>query len=310
MSKKLLSHDLFGTGSKNAAVWLHGILGHKKNLRTISQKLLANHPTLLDSSMTIEHRGHGNNLSSSFQSPHTVQACAQDLSNLITDLDIKPQVMIAHSFGGKVILEYLKLILESNDNIDNINKNINLPENIWILDSLPGPYNDSGNEASVSNVLEILQKLPRKFESRKWMISQLTERYQIPQPIALWLGTSVIPSIESPGQYTWMFDLDIVLELFNDFLYLDLFPWLEYYAYISQNNNNDNDIKLPRIHYLRASLSDQWTPDVITRLEKLNSLKLIDNKQSRVTLQTLKGAGHWLHTSHPKEVLNFISKAI
>ena len=51
MSSKVLSHDLFGKGSR-AAIWLHGILGHKRNLRQISKRLLRHNNEIMDCSIT------------------------------------------------------------------------------------------------------------------------------------------------------------------------------------------------------------------------------------------------------------------
>ena len=329
MSSKVLSHDLFGKKGKRAAVWMHGILGHKRNLRQISQRLLKHNNEIIDCSITAEHRGHGFSHGPHFKTPHTVRSCANDLSHLITSLDVKPVVLVAHSFGGKVSIEYLKNQLEKtkannnndnnnnnnndNDN-DNDNNNIlnNLPKHIWILDSLPGPYNDSGGEESVINVMKILRKLPSVFESRKWMMKTLVHDYQIPEGIAMWLCTSVVSTEDKKGS-KFMFDIELIHDLFEDFLHYDLFPWLEEYAEngnelykIDTNSADSSNSNLPTIHFLRAGKSPQWTPQVYDRL---NSLTYAVGG-GQITLNTIKDAGHWLHTSHPTEVVQYIDRSL
>ena len=313
MSSKVLSHDLFGKGSR-AAIWLHGILGHKRNLRQISKRLLRHNNEIIDCSITAEHRGHGFSNGPNFMAPHTVQACANDLSHLITSLDVKPVVLIAHSFGGKVSIEYLKNQLENaKENNNNNNNRIlnNLPKHIWILDSLPGPYNDSGGEESVINVMKILKELPPRFESREWMKNILVQKYQIPQDIAVWLCTSVVPCKDKKG-CEFMFDIEIVHDLFEHFLHYDLFPWLEEYAekgnelYDINNVGNDGNSNLPTIHFLRAGKSPQWTPEVYDRLTSLTYAV----GGGKITLDTIEEAGHWLHTSHPTQVVQYIDRSL
>ena len=44
--------------------------------------------------------GHGS--SPSFSSPHTLETCAEDVARTLEFLNVEPQVMVGHSYGGKV----------------------------------------------------------------------------------------------------------------------------------------------------------------------------------------------------------------
>lgn len=123
VSKRLLqsplSYDLLNqlTGPKKKSVmFLHGILGSKRNWKTPANVFRKLHPAF--ESITVDLRGHGeSNTSHDHWENNTVENCSHDLSKLIEDeLDMKhksPNIIIAHSFGGKVAMKYLeKSLLE------------------------------------------------------------------------------------------------------------------------------------------------------------------------------------------------------
>lgn len=86
-------------GGGKTCVVLHGMLGNKKNLRRISNIVVDNFPEYR--LMLVTLRAHGN--SERGLPPHTVQACSHDVACLLDDEKIgTPDVVIGHSFGGKV----------------------------------------------------------------------------------------------------------------------------------------------------------------------------------------------------------------
>lgn len=113
----------------------HGILGSKKNWKTVAKNFIESNPSF--SATTIDHRGHGESIGDKTK-PNTVRSCAEDLCELYKSEDYElnigitpPTILSAHSFGGKVALEYLNICKEHNNPI---------PKYTWILDSLPGRY--------------------------------------------------------------------------------------------------------------------------------------------------------------------------
>lgn len=95
--------------------------------------------------------GHGD--SPSFTPPHDLKACANDIlcvrvvqrapllrsmllthlsamtSGLASHLNVEPEAVFGHSFGGKVALKYLQECQQQSRT---------LPSQVWVLDSLPG----------------------------------------------------------------------------------------------------------------------------------------------------------------------------
>ena len=85
-------------------------------------------------SVAIDHRGHGASHNPSFTGPHNMPSYATDLLNLFSNAQnmIRPNLMISHSFGGKVALKYIELISQKNQFYEF------LPQDCWILDTIPG----------------------------------------------------------------------------------------------------------------------------------------------------------------------------
>ena len=122
---------------QKSLIFLHGILGSKRNWRTPANVFRKLHPDF--KCFAVDLRGHGDSHTTDDSNhkweENTVHNSAQDLHDLIQDThigDVKvPTILCAHSFGGKVALKYLeRLYLSGHD----------LPNHTWIIDSLPGPY--------------------------------------------------------------------------------------------------------------------------------------------------------------------------
>ena len=83
-------------------VWvLHGIMGSRQNWSRFARHLSLASPEL--SITTIDLRCHGE--TPHFTGEHTIDACVRDLASLADEIGY-PQVVIGHSFGGKVALSY------------------------------------------------------------------------------------------------------------------------------------------------------------------------------------------------------------
>ena len=83
------------------ALLLHGILGSRKNWSTIGRRLAQAHPDW--SFIAVDLRGHGD--SHDVEPFHTVDACARDVIDLVMELELDVEMVIGHSFGGKIALE-------------------------------------------------------------------------------------------------------------------------------------------------------------------------------------------------------------
>lgn len=93
---------------KRDALFMHGILGSKRNWRTPAKLLTQLSPELRVT--TMDHRGHG--MSHDMPGENTLEAAAADVRGIMQgDQNMtaqKLQLLAGHSFGGKVALIYLQ----------------------------------------------------------------------------------------------------------------------------------------------------------------------------------------------------------
>ncbi|GLE05490.1 hypothetical protein PINS_up014513 [Pythium insidiosum] len=232
LAYRVYENGASGVEPTKTAFVLHGILGNKLNWRTFSQKLAAARPEWRF--VTIDHRGHGD--SPPLTPPHTIDACADDLLRLADELQVEPDAVMGHSFGGKV----------------------------WVLDSLPGSVaNDYAYRkvtASIERVLPVLKSIPLPIHSKKQLITDLTNK-GISLGEAQWLTTNLKMISTNPETYTWKMSVPVIEELFQSFLANDLWPVVE-------TTPEDTDI-----HFVQADRSRMWTPAVIERLNTLRHVK-------------------------------------
>ena len=178
---------------------------------------------------------------------------------------------MAHSFSGKVAIQYLQELKKLN--IDNTTTNNThtlvqpiYPKHVWILDSIPHKYKRGlhMSPSSVFTIFDILTHLPRTFESKEYIVHELT-KHNIENSVIQWLCTNItrlptppttptsvshtITSTPTPatpptttnttptstttavptstGTYTWSFNLDITKEMFFNFCETDMWHCLE-----------------------------------------------------------------------------------
>lgn len=89
-------------GEGNPVVLLHGLFGNSDNWVTFARQLSEHIPV---SVYTLDLRNHG-------RSPHhpsfSMEALVDDLNDFLVQNDIESPILMGHSLGGKVILNYLK----------------------------------------------------------------------------------------------------------------------------------------------------------------------------------------------------------
>ena len=253
------SYDISGDpDAPNLAFVLHGILGSRRNWSSFTRRLVAAAPGWRFA--RIDHRGHGD--SSGAPGPHTVSACADDLARLTTVIG-QPTVMIGHSFGGKVALDYAQ-------------RHRGPLEHVWALDSAVGITGDPITQ-HVTQVIETARAMPLPAPDREavidWFVAHGNSR-----TLARWMTTNLRRGSDG---YIWRFELDTIELLLADYWRVDLWPFLE---------------ALPpglTAHILRAERSERWTPEVIARLEALPN----------VTAPLLADSGHWVQMDAPDGLL-------
>lgn len=252
-------------------LFLHGLLGSGKNLRTFAKRLIKVHPHL--SVLLLDARGHGLSPGSTLEPPHTISNCAVDVIKTVQQLNLvgknSPIGVVGHSFGGRIALEYLHQTRLDAEGI------VSPPKTTWLLDTVPG-----NAHSSVSEVFRSISSIPIPIKSRKDLIHDLTNHHGVSPEIATWMTTNLVPS--TGGGYKFLFDLEVGNQILEDFQTQDFYSLLED---IEDANCNTKDTI--RVDLVRGGKNKAWTKEIIAKFSNF--------KQDFFSMHVLPNAGHWVH---------------
>jgi len=320
------------------AIFMHGILGSKRNWRTPAKLLTQISPELRV--LALDHRGHGR--SHGLSGENTLLAAAADVRSIVHSESITPQklqLLVGHSFGGKVALIYLQQLYN-----DSTAGGAVLPRDTWILDCLPGVFdgtsaisegNDDGygdpdapdeerratgavNRESVGGIFHILSTLPEYFGDPKEIQRTLIEM-GVTLPVAQWLTSECRTNPNSDtvtrnnpsaaGNYQLGFDLHVATELFADFCITDLWGFLEAFDGRGRAYGGED----ARIHFVRAGKNPLWKlGTTLSRFERLmgdhpdGAGAGAGMGKGSVRLHTMPAVGHWLHVEDARGLMHLI----
>jgi pimeloyl-ACP methyl ester carboxylesterase len=266
-------------GEVHTAFVVHGLLGQARNWRTFAKRLAqkvsdAGGPAWRF--VLVDLRHHGGSAAHHRHQPSTLDAAAVDLQALAGVVG-QPRVVIGHSLGGKVALTYGALSRAE-------------PLTVWALDSSPGEV--VGDPHGVAVILDAVAALPPVLDSR----SQAAEMLQgkVPDSIKAWLVSSLVPmdgsqdGVAAQGPLRFVFDLPGARQLYDD--YRARCAW-----HLFETPPADVEV-----HMVRAAKSKSWDmPSSKARLAALTP-------HAAARLHTVHGAGHWLHVTHPEEVMQVL----
>lgn len=242
---------------ERTAFVLHGALGAGHNFRSFARRLHGLRPDW--QFVLVDLRHHGS--SQGAPPPHTLAACAADLQVLGRHLGVSPRVVIGHSFGGKVGLQYA----EAASGL----------QQLWVLDSNPGAQ-QATEDHEVVRVLSALRAVPTPAASRADVISALMAR-GLSSGLSNWVTGNLTRT--SRG-YEWQLDFGALEALMADYFSVDLW-WL-----LEQGRPGLD------VHVVVAERSDRISPDLRARLENIPA-------QAQLTCHVLPNSGHWVHVDNP-----------
>ncbi|CAM6099055.1 unnamed protein product [Calypogeia fissa] len=279
-------------GMRNV-LFLHGLLGSGKNWRSFA-KLLAS--SALERSppnspgfrmILVDLRNHGNSATQQgFAPPHDMPAAARDVAELVKASSWgSPEMVISHSMGGKVALDYGRKSAQGEYG------DVAPPKQLWVLDSVPGKVPMRNSEGEVEQVLSTIQSLPDPLPSRRWLVDHMTKA-GFSKGLADWLGSNLKRVKPSGEEMTWIFNPKEAHDMFESYGESD------YWSVLESPPEGMN------IGIVRAAKSDRWTPDIISKLESLS--KRTGDKGGRVAYHILEDAGHWLHIDNPDGLSNIL----
>ncbi|HEY0673557.1 MAG TPA: alpha/beta hydrolase [Longimicrobiales bacterium] len=244
---------------------LHGIFGAGRNWASVMRRFVRSCPDW--SARLIDLRQHGN--SQGFAPPHTIEAAARDLFELSQQLKETPTAVLGHSFGGKVALMYAR-------------EHGSALKQVWIVDSTPEARVPDG---SAWQMLELIRKTPREFESREQLIALLTQ-FGVARPTAQWMATN----LENQNSvYRWRFDFDAMEELLRDFFAQDMWDVLE------------SPPGTAEIHLVKAQESSVLSAAAVARIHQIGL------SNHRVFLHQVAG-GHWVNAENPEGLLALLTQ--
>jgi pimeloyl-ACP methyl ester carboxylesterase len=190
-------------------VLVHGILGKRQNMLSFARRLVEGFPNW--QVVVVDLRCHGESASHQppRSQPNTVESAASDVVRLLSALKLFPEMLIGHSFGGKVVLEMTKAWSAAA-------RRVPRPVQVWVLDALPGEVRsgDMGGADRPADLISMLLAMPPVIPSRHWLISQL-EAANFSSAVARWAATNLAPLASGAPGLTWAFDLQGIRQMFR-----------------------------------------------------------------------------------------------
>jgi esterase len=242
---------------------LHGIYGAGRNWASVARALVRDRPEW--GAVLVDLRQHGE--SRGFEAPHTVERAAGDLVNLP---ETPLRAVLGHSFGGKVAL------LRGRDDPS--------IQQVWVVDSTPEARDPEG---SAWEMLEILRRLPDRFDDRDSAVDALTAE-GLAGPVALWMSSNLD---RNGSELRWGIDPDDMEALLRDFFRLDLWSLVE------------SPRRGLEIHFIRATGSPVLGAEAVARL------RAAGENTHRVFLHEVTG-GHWLNADNPEAVVRLMASRL
>ena len=269
----MLNHELIRpTGKvKQWMLFAHGIYGMGRNWNAVARKVIAARPGW--GAVMLDLREHGG--SRGYAGPHTIEAAAKDVIELIGSLDAPAGALVGHSFGGKVMLMVARLMGHA------------APPEVWVIDSTPAARGKPGGSAW--EMLGHLRHSSGYFRTRAMAVTELALR-GIDEPTAQWISTNLERSAD--GIYTWKLDLNVMEELLRSFFQTDLWDVVE------------SPPGTSTIHFVKASQSSAIEEDALLRLRTI-----AQKAGGRVRIHDVKG-GHWLNADNPDGVEEVMTREI
>ena len=217
----------------------------------------------------VDLRGHGASASVGQGAGHGVVEAARDVDALAKMVGTAPSVVVGHSLGGKIALEYSKLATTA-------------PKQTWSLDSVPGRV--EADPHGVAEVLSAIRALPRRIPSRKWLAQALP---QFSAELVDWIGSNLKNVRDGGSELELVFNLDTVMQLYDSYQKTDSWHAIEDEA--------------SGIYVVKAENSTRWSTACVERLKKSPAnFQVLANAGHWVHTDNPNGLLEILATSIPK----------
>lgn len=229
----LAANRIGATDAAHTLIMLHGIYGRGRNWQGIAKAVVAARPDY--ACWLIDLPRHGD----SGEGGHgdTVRGFALDLADWCRESALTPDVILGHSFGGKVALAFAETGTDR-------------PLQIWVIDSTPEPKPAGG---SAWDMLRLIRSLPESFNSREEAADAIAGG-GYSRGVAVWMSTNLV---RFGDHFVWRLDFPVMETLLHDFFITDLWPVVEQHA------------PGHTLHFLKASTSSAMSDEAAARIDAL-----------------------------------------
>lgn len=269
------------------AVFLHGILGCRKNWGTFARRLAKEFPSW--QFLLVDLRCHGDSASIKKWGPNTVASAANDVLKLVRQLRITPRVLVGHSFGGKVVLSM----------VDQAKKPLARPVKVWVLDATPGKVRAGGDgDDHPAELISFLNTLPAEVSSKRDMMNALIKQ-GFSKDVTQWVVTNLRPNSplgSGSTSFSWAFDLKGIGEMYRSYEEMNLWQIVE---------------DVPQgvhVNFLKAERSlHRWALEDLQRIHAAEEIAAEEG--AGVEMHVLEDAGHWVHADNPDGLYRILSSS-
>lgn len=249
--------------------FLHGILGTRANWRGIARRVVRGRPGW--GAILVDLREHGD--STGLPPPHSLRAAAADLSELELGLGLPIAGALGHSFGGKVVLEWLRSRQDRSTEA-------------WLIDSSPSGGDAARGMTATGEVIRALEALPRRWPSREAFVSAMVAAGQ-PAAVAQWLAMNLRRSEE--GALEFGPEMATIRELIEDYARTDCWDVVE---------------DLPdgaTLDLVIGGRSSTFSASDRARVA------LLAAEDARISSHLIENAGHWVHVDAADELVALLT---
>jgi pimeloyl-ACP methyl ester carboxylesterase len=254
-------------------VFLHGLLGNGKNLRTFAREYCRQQQAR---GILVDLPGHGSSkhcLAATTSIPNCLSGLHRTLQAAGIDDDVSWS-LVGHSMGGRIALQYAYHA-----------GSFPQPQRLVLLDTVPGGLN-----ASVMHVMAVaeqfLSAVSETSTTRKELVHQLTQEHGIDLATAQWLGGSYDTQTRE-----FSFSLKGAKNLVQCFFERNnpTGSFVETIEHVLRQN-----AKIERIDIVRGGKNPSWN-SVQDQVLQLEALERVPPSQSQLRVHLLPKAGHWVH---------------
>ncbi len=211
-------------------VMLHGIYGRGRNWQAVARAIVAARPDIACWLVDLPHHG----ASGPGRHGDSVRGLAEDVLDWAAARPVHPDVVLGHSYGGKVALAIAERLRGST-------------VQVWVIDSTPDVKAPAG---SAWDMLQAVRAMPARFASRDEAQAGLRAHgYEV--AVAQWMTTNLVRDGDA---FRWHLDFDAMERLLLDFFATGMWPALE-----SPDPAHD-------IHILKATASNAIAADTLARI--------------------------------------------